>query len=255
MRALLALLLLTPPLSVVGCKKATVTEPQDPTAAADAIFERYIELSGGVESARAVERLHLTGTGEIVGQPMKMTMELWQERPDRMLLQVTMPGIGTIASGHADGVAWEVNPMLGPRIRTGPEAEDTIRRAQIDLMTDFRTSWPERSLTGTVEFASQRCSRIETTTSNGKSETLYFAVESGLYLGSQTTVIQDGGQIAITNMVDEYETVDGVPYPMVTRQKVGAFETITRFEEVQVNPETFPDLTPPAEILELVDEL
>lgn len=239
---------------LVGCKKSVGFDlPKDPTAAADAVFERYLEASGGLEASRAIQNLRIEAQSTLPAQGISMRMLILEERPDRSRIEMDMPMLGAMHSGYADGIAWETSPLTGPRIKEGAEAEEARRSGRLDLYEDFRTHWPERALAGEVDFASVLCFEVQTTTALGKVETLYFAVESGRWMGSKSVVSMDMGDVPMTNEVLEYEEVDGVLIPTVTRQLMGPAEMITRFESMQVNLPEFPDLTPPPEILALVD--
>ncbi|MEZ4318638.1 MAG: hypothetical protein R3F61_14080 [Myxococcota bacterium] len=239
-------------LALAGCKKSpTPPGVVDGVEGVDAIFERFIEVSGGREQLASVRNLRSEAVATMPATNVSMSMVMYQERPDHYLTEVTLPGIGTVRSGHADGITWEVHPTLGPRLLSGAEADDAVRRNRLDVFEAYESHYPERTLTGTVEFAGTRCSRVEARTSSGTPETLYFAVDTGLWMGSQLVAATQGGEMNMTNVVEAYTRVDGVLTATLTRQSVGGFEIVTRFLGSEANLDDFPDLTPPPEILEL----
>lgn len=240
---------------VVGCKKSgSLDWERDPSAAADTLFEGYLASTGGLEASLAIQNLRIEATTTIPAQGLSMGMVIWEERPDRSRMEVRVPMLGVSTSGYADGVAWEVSPMTGARIKEGKEAEEARRSGRIDLFERWREEYPERAVKGIVDFASVSCFQVDVVTSLGKPETMYFSRADGRLMGTEAVVTMDMGEVKVVNEVLEYQDVDGVAMATLTRQTMGAMVMETRFVDLKTNLPDFPDLTPPPEILALAAE-
>ncbi|MCB9675721.1 MAG: hypothetical protein H6737_11425 [Alphaproteobacteria bacterium] len=244
-------------LALPACKKsdgpAGSADARDPSAAADALFDRFLEATGGVEASRAVQNQVAEAVVTLPAQGLTLSMTLWTERPDRSRIDFQVPMLGKVSSGYADGIAWELNPMLGPRILDGREAEEAARRNRMDLFEDYRIHYPKRVVVGKLEFGGVPCTQVEVETSTGLPTSMFFADETGLWMGMSGVGLVQGGEVEATTVVEQYAQLGGTLYPVLSRQQAGPIETVTRFTKVESNIEGFPDLTPPPEILELLE--
>jgi hypothetical protein len=240
-------------LALVACKKdgGIPNFKADPVRAADAVFERYLASTGGLEASQAIRNLRIEAVSEVPAQGLSMTLLILEERPDRSRIETTLPMIGEVRTGFADGIAWETNPLTGPRIKEGREAEEARWSGRLDLYEDFRASWPERKVVGVEQFAGTSCHVLEVVSALGKAETMYYATDDGRWMGTKSKVTTDMGELPMVNEVLEYTELDGVRVPSLTRQLMGPVEVTTRFVAMDANLDAFPDLTPPPEILDL----
>jgi hypothetical protein len=97
---------------------------------ANALIAAYVEASGGAdrfEGASSVTR----GTVSMPAAGIEGQFVLVQIYPDRMRMDVEIPGIGEILSGYDGENGWSLNPMMGPMVLSGAELEQTREQASI----------------------------------------------------------------------------------------------------------------------------
>src|SRR5690349_14456734 len=98
---------------------------------AEQILDKYLEVTGGLESYKKLKTEVTTATMEFVGKGIKAQIRDYKAEPNKSYSEVELPGMGKIESGLSEGVAWERNPMMGPRIKEGEEKATALRSATV----------------------------------------------------------------------------------------------------------------------------
>lgn len=187
-------------------------------------------------------------------QNSQMILTVYHQAPQSLYTTLEVPGIGVVASGYSDGIAWEVNPLMGPRLLSGDEAAAEARRADFYATLNYATHYPQRTVIGRTVFDEEEVWEVEATTVVGDVETLYFDVHSGLLRGSTTVRRTEVGAMTSTTMFREHREIDDLLLPVVMKQKSGGIEMIITLDEVHYDVDTMPSLDPPAVVLELVGQ-
>lgn len=229
--------------------------PKRPPAAppaVDAIFEASIEAAGGREAMMAHHSVISRGRVSAPGTEMRLTV--YHAAPDALYTTLEIPEVGVISSGYSDGVAWEFNPIMGPRLLTGDEAVQEARRADFYATLNYTTHYPQRAVIGRTEFAGTSAWEVSAQTVLGDSETLYFDVDSGILRGSRVIRRTDSGAMASTTTFSEHRPVDGILLPAVMTQESAGVEVVITLDEVHYDVESMPSLAPPPAVLELISQ-
>jgi len=154
--------------------------------------------------------------------------------PPNTYTNIQIEGFGDVERGVKDGVAWEINPMTGPRILEGAEKAGAIRDAtgftEFENWKKFFTK-AETKGEGTVGDAA--CHKVVMTPKEGPEMTCYFDKKSGLLL---KTAMEVGGYDIETTLSD-YKETDGIklPHKMVTEGGEIGMETILESVEYNVD--------------------
>lgn len=214
----------------------TATRPQDKKLPkADKLFENYVKALGGNKALTRYTSRVSKGTVLIVQQNVTGTVEVMQKAPDKALTVMTLTGFGEIRTGF-DGVnAWVKDPLTGLRDMKGNELAAQQRAANFS-QGNLRKSYTRVTTTGTMRVGERETYVVEAVLPNSQTpDKLYFDVQSGLLLRSDTLTESPQGKFQIETYYEDYRTIDGVKIPFTLRQSLGAITFLTTLTEIRHN--------------------
>ncbi|HEX6039115.1 hypothetical protein, partial [Longimicrobium sp.] len=68
--------------------------------AARQIVDAYMQAIGGADAIASATHRHMRGEMSMPAAGMTMTMEMWQSRPNKMLMVMSIPGMGEMRQGY-----------------------------------------------------------------------------------------------------------------------------------------------------------
>lgn len=199
---------------------------------ANEIFARYVEAIGGKDAVMQVSSIQTTGKLEVPGTGIAGTMEAFYA-PNRSFSRTTIPGVGEIATGFDGSVAWEVNPMQGPRIKSAKETaviqEDANFYASILYSSD---RYQSAETAGAVHFGGEDAWQVKTVFKSGRSQNEYFSVATGLHIGSQSTQVSPAGSVNVVSVESNYRQFGALKRPTRSEVTTGARKMVVTVENV-----------------------
>jgi zinc protease len=224
-------------------------EPKKPEAAAqpanetaslptlDQILDKFVESSGGKAALEKVTSRQVKGTFEIPSMGASGTVEIYAKAPNRSYTVIDVPGFGTIQQGYDGTVAWEDNPMTGPRDLTG--AELSARKRDVDFYRELHLKelYPQMVVKGKEKVGERQAYLVEGTPPEGKPEKMFFDVENGLLIRMDAERESPQGTALVETYLEDYRDVDGVKVPFTMRQVNPMFSMTIKFSEVKNNVE------------------
>lgn len=224
-------------------------EPKKPEAAAqpanetaslptlDQILDKFVESSGGKAALEKVTSRQVKGTFEIPSMGASGTVEIYAKAPNRSYTVIDVPGFGTIQQGYDGTVAWEDNPMTGPRDLTG--AELSARKRDVDFYRELHLKelYPQMLVKGKEKVGERQAYLVEGTPPEGKPEKMFFDVENGLLIRMDAERESPQGTALVETYLEDYRDVDGVKVPFTMRQVNPMFSMTIKFSEVKNNVE------------------
>jgi len=220
---------------------------------AETILEHYIEVTGG-KAAYANRKTEIaTGTIEFAAQGLKGTITRYSADPDKSYAVVELEGIGKMESGSVNGIAWDKNPMTGPRVKSGEEKAQGLREAVFNGQLNWKKLFSKAETTGVETVDGDECYKVLLTPTEGKPETGYYSKKTGLEVKHTTVAVSPMGEVPVEAIVSGYKDFGGVLVPTKQIQKAAGQEFVITIENVKVNAELPPDrFEPPAEIKALM---
>lgn len=194
------------------------------------IFDRHVREIGGKDAVLAISSVRQKGTLEMAAMGITADVTMAMARPNKSTMTMAIPGLGEIQQGFNGEVAWENNPMAGPRIAEGEELE--TRKAAAGFAEAFGIYDPSKYASVTVleraTFAGEEAYKVELKRSVGPTVLSYFSVASGLFIGSQTSVVSPMGTIEVNAVAGDYKTFGKLKMPTrLTQSQAGQDITIT----------------------------
>lgn len=250
--AALAALLSVPLLAQAPATRAPASSPSSAELPdARTIVDRHIQAIGGRAAILAHKSMHASGTLSMPGNGISGPVDVYGAAPDRVLLRTTVAGIGEIVDAYDGKIAWSINPMTGPSLKSGKELEQT--KIDADFYGELRD--PKKYTIKTIEktvFEGRDCYKVSVKRPDGSEDFDFYDVATGLRAGSINARETQMGPMTIANVEGGYKKFGTLTHATVLTQKMMGVEqkiTIEAVEYDKVDPSIF---DPPASIKALV---
>jgi hypothetical protein len=207
---------------------------------AEEITARYVAAIGGRDVVLRPRASRSTGTFEMAGAGLKGGLVIVMEAPNRMVSQVTIPGMGEILSGFDGGVGWSVEPMQGPRLLAGAELDEL--RENANMLAQVRDASLFRSMETVERTASvgEPCYRVKLVWQSGRETFDCYHVDTGLLIATTAETDSPMGAMAVTTRLTDYRDFAGMMVPtrlvleMMGTQQVLTISTV-EFDDVDTS--------------------
>ncbi len=220
---------------------------------AETILDHFVEVTGGKAAYEKHKSEVMTGTVEMTAQNVRGTVTRYSAPPDKTYTVMELDGVGKVEEGAADGVAWETNPMTGPRVKSGEEKAQSLREAVFNGPLNWRQMYAKVETSGVETIDGEECYKVVLTPADGTPETEYYQKKSGLAVRMVTTTSTPMGDFPVEQDVSDYKSFDGVLMPTKMVEKVGPQQFQITIDSVKVNQDLASDqFNPPADVKALM---
>lgn len=242
-------------LVILGCVLAIPfldarAEAQDAPAATEKLplpkelFQKYIEITGGLDAYKKINARTSTGTFELVGANLKGNLTMYQTRPNKSLVVIMLPGIGEMKQGFNGTVGWSINPMQGAMLAQGKELQQAKIDASFDLMVDPMSQFKSAETIARKTFAGEDCYQVKLVSHDDDIVNFFYSVETGLFRGIEMTASTPVGNVKTTATSSDYKEFNGIKMATVT-----TISAMGQQQKLSVNEVTFDEI--PAETFAL----
>src|SRR6185437_5832251 len=190
---------------------AFAADPALPSGAS--LMDRYIDVTGGKAAYEKHKSAVETGRMEFAALGLKGTLVTYSADPDEYYSSMDLDGVGRIDMGVTHGVAWENNPLTGPRVKSGEERLQAIREARLNSSYHWRDLYQKAETTGLETVDGEDCYKVELTPAEGKPVMMYFGKESGLLKKTTLVAASQMGDIPAELIAQEYKVFGGILTP------------------------------------------
>jgi hypothetical protein len=211
-------------------------------ATAKEVVARHIAAIGGEAAYKAIKSMRARGTFSMVAQGVTGEFELLAARPNKMVLRVTVSGIGRIESGYDGKVAWSIDPVSGPTVMKGRQLTETADDAFFDAPLHGPDHVKELALVGPEEFDKRKAIKIKVVFNSGNEQAEYFDTETGLQIGSEGPRETPMGVVPTVGILRDYKKFQNLQMPTTLVQRILGIEQlmqISSYEFDVVPPDTF----------------
>ena len=211
--------------------QADVAPPQELTET-QKIIARYVEALGGEEVLRSHTSATTKGTFEMPAMGMSGEMTVHQMAPNKSLSRIVLPGMGEIVEGYNGEIAWAEDPMQGARLVEGQMLKDEARNARFNAELEYDEIYPEQMMAGETEWNGQASYQVDLVDADGNDSSHYFAKDTGLLIGIETTMTNETGTADITISMSDYKDFGGLMAPASMVIGVMGMEMVTTVDSV-----------------------
>jgi hypothetical protein len=217
-------------------------EPSSELPSARSIIDKHVEAIGGRAAILSHSSSHATGTMTIAGAGISGALDIYNAKPAKSMLKMTLPGIGEFMEGFDGTRGWGINPVMGPTLATGTELDQ--KRFDADFYSDLHDDSRYTSMK-TVEktvFDGRPCYKVSLVKKIGGEDFEFYDVATGLKAGAIGARETQMGSMSVTVIQTDYKKFAGMLVPTTIKQAVSGVEqliTITSIEFDTVPPSTF----------------
>jgi hypothetical protein len=204
------------------------------------VLDRHITAIGGRDAALSVNSIQQRGTLEMAAMGISAEVTMVAAKPNKSAMLMSIPGLGEIQQGFNGEIAWSNDPMSGPRLAEGEEL--ATRRASANFEEAFGIYDMEKFTSITVVektlFGGEDAYKLEFVRKIGPKVLTYYSVATGLYIGSQTSIVSPMGTVDVNAVASDYKQFGKLKLPTrIAQQQAGQDVVITlndvKFDEVK----------------------
>ena len=216
---------------------------------ADTVINRYLEAMGGRAKLEQLHSRVLKARFDMPDMGISASMEEYLTEPDMYLSRTNFTDFPAALRGVNGNIAWEINPMAGPRVVTGAERSAYLRNARIEPLLNWKQNFAQAEVGEDATVEGQACTKLVLTDADGGRVSFFIDKGTNLIARMEQTL---GGQSVQANFSD-YRTIDGVKVPFKMNMLAGQFGFAVTVDSVEFNTEIGPEkFELPAEIKSLV---
>ncbi|HEU4832832.1 MAG TPA: hypothetical protein VFS90_00400 [Pyrinomonadaceae bacterium] len=236
--SLLIALVITAQLS---CTHRSSTQPEPaasppPTEQAiiDQILQRYEQALGGKAAIDAVTSQRMKGTFQI--RDMAGGIEGWSKDPNKALVIIEFPRLGTLKKGFDGESRWVQTPAGTFTDSSAQEIAELERDAEVYSAGKIKSFFESMKLENKARLNGREMNVIEGKPAKGPAEKLFFDAENGLLVRWDMARRQEGrGTVFVKVHLDDYKEVGGLKVPFKVRFNFESFALLVQISELEYN--------------------
>ncbi len=226
---------------------------QEALPKAGEILDQYVEAVGGLAALEKINNRVVKGSMEIAGAGIKLSLTIYQARPNKAYTITSSPATGKVETGTNGEVAWQLSDLTGAQVMEGKEKANFLHMNIFDRPVYWRTSFQKVETAGVEEVSGKPCYKVVATPPDLPSQTMFFDQETHLLVRVMMTVESQAGTIPADAYISDYRPVDGILLAHKTVTKLMGQERISTMESVEQNVDLPPDrFDLPAEIKAII---
>ncbi|HKW47091.1 MAG TPA: hypothetical protein VJN70_06585 [Gemmatimonadaceae bacterium] len=206
------------------------------------VIQRHVAAIGGEAAVKAITSRYVWARYEYPARRLRGSLELYAARPNKRLLKIEYPDLGTEVTGFDGKIGWTSKP--GEAARPVEGADLALLRDQSVFDFDLHPDSSFRSMTtvDSTDFQGHRCYRLRLVSITGRQWLEYYDIVTGLFVGNMFRQETEQGPITVVTVVSDYRPFDGVRLP--TRLSIRAayverIVTVVRVRDNQVDASVF----------------
>jgi hypothetical protein len=214
----------------------------------EAILERYNKAVDPQNRVASLEGIKTSVTMEMPAMGMSMTINSAARRPNQIIVDTEIPGVGTMRQGYDGATAWAMDPMQGPRILTGMEAAALIEGSSFNSMTRSPDLFSAMAPAGAADVAGDPATCVKFTWKSGREPTDCFSNASGLLTRTIAKQVTEAGEIEVEMFMKDYRNVNGMLVPHLVQSSMMGMQMIITTTAVEFTAPAAAMFALPAEI-------
>lgn len=214
----------------------------------EAILERYNKAVDPQNRVASLEGIKTSVTMEMPAMGMSMTINSAARRPNQIIVDTEIPGVGNMRQGYDGATAWAMDPMQGPRILTGMEAAALIEGSSFNSMTRSPDLFSAMAPAGAADVAGDPATCVKFTWKSGRETTDCFSNASGLLTRTIAKQVTEAGEIEVEMFMKDYRNVNGMLVPHLVQSSMMGMQMIITTTAVEFTAPAAAMFALPAEI-------
>lgn len=184
---------------------------------ADDLFQGHIKAIGGKAALKARTDSTVQARFIIAAAGIDAEMTMRHQAPDRMLVEMNIPGMGEMKQGYNGKIAWMLNPMAGPSLIEGAQLIELKQQADMHADLNYKKYYKDMQAPVEAEFEGMQVYAVKVKTVSDADQTIYFDREKGYIVGNEGTTETEMGPMGSTTVISDYEADGSVLVPRSMR--------------------------------------
>lgn len=177
------------------------------------IIARFVEALGGEEALRAHTSSTIKGAFELPAMGMSGETTIYQMAPNKYMETTAFAGFGDTVQTYNGEIGWAEDPMQGTRILDGQMLKDAARAALFYAELEYDEIYPKQTTVGETDWNGHTAYQVDLVDDDGNESSHYFAKDTGLLIGIETTQTNEMGTADITISSSDYTEFGSVMAP------------------------------------------
>ncbi len=201
------------------------------------VLDRHVTAIGGRDAVNAVSSIQQKGTLELAAMGISAELTLAMAKPNKMAMNMSIPGMGEMQQGFNGEIGWDNNPMQGPRLAEGEELANRKESASFDESFGIYDAdkFTSMEVVEKTMYAGEEAYKLKLVRKTGRPSHEYFSVASGLRIGSQSTAVSPMGEIEINAVMSDYKQFGALKMPTKMAQSQAGNDISMTFTEITFN--------------------
>lgn len=201
------------------------------------IHARYNKAIDPEGKAATIQGMKSTLNMEIAAAGMRASITAMQARPNLMVLNIDIPGLGQMRQGYDGTTAWSSDPMAGPRLLTGMEMTAFVDEADMKGLLRTMELFSAVELAGETLVEGDRALCLKLTWKSGRETTECYSTTTGLITESRSKQEAQGSVIDAVAHYQDYRMVNGLMVPHRVVQNMMGMQQVMTLVSVEFGPQ------------------
>lgn len=197
------------------------------------IVDRHVKSVGGREALLRIKSRSVRARYEIPSQRLRGQIEIFSARPNKRVIRVHYPEIGTSVTGFDGAVGWKADPGGKPVLVRGRQLSQLREESEFDIDLHGEGQYLSMETVEVTTFEGRPCYSVKLVTPSGRLAMEYFDTTTGRLAGSEVRRETDKGQITVMYVLSHYRDVDGVWLPDRIRISAAHVEQLVTVLDVE----------------------
>lgn len=197
--------------------RAQALSAAESQARADAIIDRFLQVSGELEAMENIKTRRDRGTVTLPGLGIKGDVEVLAKAPNKSRMTMAIAGLGEIVEAYDGETAWVQDPIQGYREKTDLELSATVRQSDFYMAANYKTHYPKREWLGAEQVEGKEADKLRLHPTEGAPEIWFIEKETSLLVRMDAVSHLPQGDIESQIYLENYRKVDGMMEPMRIR--------------------------------------
>lgn len=212
-----------------------VKSKSNPLPPIDAVLSKYVDAIGGREAHARLKSRVIKGKIELSGSDSWGELTIYAKAPNKSLTIMNVQPMGQVKHGYDGCTAWSVGDTIGTHTLSGAALSKFSSDADFYRETKLSEIYPGLRLMGTMKEKDREYYLVEGFPLMGSEETLFFDVQSGLFIGRDFRQQTSRGPIPVSMRYSDWREVDGVKLPFKITQSMPNLKYVFTVREVKHN--------------------
>jgi zinc protease len=196
------------------------------------VVEDYLKAIGGKEKAKSVKTIDVSANVTVDGVPFPLSASIKSMAPNKESMEMTAPGMGKLMAQKFNGTTGYSEQQGMRKDLTAEELAE--KKANRTIFPELDYTAENSTLESVVVIEGDDHYKVKTTMA-GKDTYSFYNATTGLLTQTESMEDMQGQEVSNIVTFSNYQEVDGLKLPFVTKIKVGPQNLVINATSVKVN--------------------